>query len=263
MALGTIAVSPAYAQAEGEKFWITVEGYRPLIDSSVRIGNPLTGQEGTLIDLEEDLALSKRKTLPAVAAGFAIGDRWQVNGEYYALSRRDQIQLSREIEFDGATYPVNAVVESEFNSNVYRLTIGYIISSGPTHRFGAAIGAHITDFTASIKGAASGPVNTVQVASRRREALAPLPTVGLFGSYEPLPRVVLNARADYLSLKVGDYDGRLVNLEASAAYRLNRTLSLGLGYRKVSYRLGVIKPSWTGKVLYDFHGPSIFARAAF
>jgi hypothetical protein len=263
MALGAITTSPAHAEDDGEKFWIRVEGYRPLVDSKVKIGNVQTGQEGTLIDLEEDLALNKRKSLPSIGLGMALGDRWQVSAEYYGLSRQDQVQLPREIEFDGATYPINTTVESEFNSDIYRLTVGYLIAKGPQHQFGAALGAHVTQFTASIKGQASGPSGGLELASRRRKALAPLPTLGLFGSYEPLPRLVLGARADYLSLKVNDYRGRLLNFEASAAYRLNKTLSIGLGYRKVDYRLRILKPAWTGKVNYDFHGPSIFARAAF
>jgi hypothetical protein len=262
-AAASAVAPPAFAKESDESFWIRVEGYRPQVNSLVRVGSVQTGQEGTLIDLEEDLALSKRKTLPSLAAGFALDNRWQVDAEYYALSRQDQVQLSREINFDGAVYPLNATIESEFNSDVYRLSVGYLIAKGPRHQFGASIGAHVTQFTAGIEGQATVPGGGLQLASRRRKVLAPLPTLGLFGSFEPLPRVVLGAQADYLSLKVDDYRGRLLNIEASAAYRLNKTLSIGLGYRKVDYRLRIEKALWTGKVNYNFNGPSIFMRAAF
>lgn len=260
---GTLLAEPVLAGDRNEKFWIRVEGYLPTVNSSVRVGNSQTGQVGTIIDLEEDLALSKRRTLPLVAGGVALGDSWQINAEYYSLSRQGSLQLQREIVFDGATYPISTDVESEFNSDVYRLTVGYLISKGAKHQLGVGVGAHITGFSARIEGQVTGSNGTLTLASRRREVLAPLPTLGLFGSYEPLPRVILGVRADYLSLKVDEYDGRLLNLEASASYKLSKTFALGLGYRKVDYRLRVSKRDWNGEVDYSFHGPAIFARAAF
>jgi hypothetical protein len=257
---------PTAAQAEqdgSESFWLRIDGYRPNVDSSVKIGNPVTGQEGTLIDLESDLSLRKRKTLPSIAAGFSIGDSWQVNGEFYELARKGSIILDEEIEFDGAVYPVSANVESQFSSKIYRLTVGYLVSKGDNHQLGVSVGAHITEFAGSLAGEIAANGSSAQIATRRREVLAPLPTLGIYGSVEPIPRVILGGRADYLSLKVNDYKGRLLNLEVSAGYRLSDKLTMGVGYRRVDYRLKVDKPKWNGEIDYKFDGPSLFMRIGF
>lgn len=45
--------------------------------------------------------------------------------------------------------------------------------------------------------------------------LAPLPTVGVFGTFELMPKVILTGRADCMSLKIGDYDGSIFNGQAA------------------------------------------------
>ena len=94
-------------------------------------------------------------------------------------------------------------------------------------------------------------------------AVAPLPTIGAIGQWEPLPRVTFFGRIDWLSLTVDDYSGRLINAEASASYSLHRYFDLGVSYRFVDYELKVRRPSWTGEVDYQFSGPALFIRAGF
>lgn len=68
---------------------------------------------------------------------------------------------------------------------------------------------------------------------------------------------------DYLSLKISDYDGKLLNLQAGVAYRIFEHASLGVAYRYVDYRLGVEKDSWNGRVRYKLRGPALILQASF
>lgn len=255
-----LATSPALAQSSTDNTWIRVGAFLPNVDTQVSIAR--AGQENftTLIDLESDLELSKREALPDLSIGTRLGRKWRIEGEVFTLQRKGQKSLSRDIVFDGVTYPVSATLDSKFSSQIYRLTVGYSILRNEKSELGAAIGAHLTNFSIALKGTGSVGETTASTQARRKEVLAPLPTVGLYGSTEIVPKLRLSGQIDYLSLKIGDYDGRLVNLQAGAAYSVTRNLRLGMMYRRVDYRLKINKEAYTGRVDYTFDGPMAFAE---
>jgi hypothetical protein len=96
---------------------------------------------------------------------------------------------------------------------------------------------------------------------RRQEFLAPIPTVGLYGSVEITNGLTLSGRIDYLSLKIGDYDGSLTNTQAAVAYQVLDNVAIGAMYRYVNYKVDVEKPTYTGRFQYEFSGPALFLRA--
>lgn len=260
----SLATTPAHAQSLDDKFWLEVSAYWATVDSSIRVEPANSTQPGTVIDFESDLDLDNRKALPALFAGARLGDRWTIGAEYYSLNRSATRGTSRELVFDDVTFPVSASVSSKFDSDIYRLTVGYAFYRTEGAEIGGAIGLHATDFEIELTGEArvgSGP--RVQSVTRRRAALAPLPTLGLFGSVRVAPQVTLSARADYLSLSVDKYDGRLLNAQAAATYRAFENVGIGVAYRFVDYRVDVDKDDWHGRVKYKFRGPALFLQAGF
>jgi hypothetical protein len=254
--------SPAHAQNIDDRYWLEVQAFWPDIDTTVRVeGNG--GLIGTEIDLESDLKLKDRKSLPAVFAGARIGERWSIIGEYYALDRSASASASRDLVFDDVTFPAGATISSEFNTDVYRLAVGYSFVRSDKVDLGAALGLHVTQFEVALEGQGRIGNAAISTQNRKRDALAPLPTLGLFGAYQVTPRLSLGGRVDYLSLKVSDYDGRLINAEARASYRLFKNVGVGVMYRYVDYDLDIEKDRWNGEVAYKFKGPAIFLQAAF
>lgn len=96
-----------------------------------------------------------------------------------------------------------------------------------------------------------------QATTRVKKVFAPLPTVGLFGTWQVAPRLEASGRVDYLSLKIKDYDGKLVNVQAGLNYRVFEHLALGVACRYVDYRLGIEKYAWSGRVRYKMNGPAL------
>lgn len=255
---------PAAAQEIDDKYWIEVGAYLPDVDSQVRVAATNRPQVASTIDLESDLDLSKRKALPQVNAGLRFGSgRWSLDTEFYSLRRRGSATLRRDIAFDDAVYPVGVRLDSGFDSSVYRATVGYAFVKDDNTRIGAALGVHATDFTVRLSGAARVGEATVTGATRRRTLLAPLPTIGLFARQQIAPGVTLSGRIDYLSLKISDYKGRLVNAQGAVTWRFARNFGIGAMYRYVDYRVDVDKPRWNGRLKYGFSGPALFLRAGF
>lgn len=258
-----LAAAPAaHAQSLDNDYWINVQAYYPKVDTNVRVTAETANEVGTDIDLEKDLDLDNRDFLPAVSIGSRFG-KVVVGFDFFKLKRNGEKSLEREIEFDDVTYPVNAGVRSGFDSDVYRLTVGYSFVQQPDLEIGAALGVHATDFTVSIEGEVGAGELDAQSEARRRSVLAPLPTVGLYGTWRVADRLEANGRIDYLSLSIDDYDGKLINAQAGLNYSITDNVALGVAYRYVEYRLGVDKDNWNGRIRYRLSGPAVIAQASF
>jgi hypothetical protein len=246
-----------------EKFWLQAGVYIPKIDTSVSAQATTSLIPATTIAFERDLGFRDRAALPSVELGMRLDRDWRLVGEFYRLSRSREAALSRAITFDGVTYPINASVRGSFSSDVYRLTLGYSFVKTPTIEAGASIGAHLTDFSVGLAGSGSVGTAAASFQERRRRVFAPLPTIGAHTDWRVAPKVKLSGELDFLSLKVGDYNGRLVNAQAGAAYEVARGLNLGVMWRHVDYRLRITKTDWSGQVDYGFSGPLLFAEYRF
>lgn len=260
---GSALAGSAHAQASEDRYWFEAQAYWPDVNTTVSVAGP-NGVVGAKIDMESDLDLTDRKTLPAFQAGARFGERWSLIGEYYGLDRSGTVAgIGRDITFDDVTYSAGASISSSFDTKVYRAAVGYAFLKRDKLELGASLGLHVTQFKVTLAGQGHVGNAAVQSELRKRDALAPLPTLGLYGAYQITPRLMLGGRVDYLSLKVGDYDGRLTNTEARLSYRLFRNVGVGAAYRYVDYDLNIDKPHWQGEVAYKFKGPALFLSAVF
>ena len=272
--LGMAAMAaPAFAQVAtqeptsgklNQRYWIQLGAFRPSIDSHIQVDHPQTGAAGTSIDFEDTLGLADKETLPTLLLGARLGERWRMEFEHLSLKRNStETLLTGDVVFDDTTYNASASLASEFDSKVSRLSVGYSLYRTPEAEAGVALGLHVTSFKIALEG--QGSVNGGPVSVRRasEEKTLPLPTLGAYGTYAFAPDWAASARADLLYLKVGDYKGSLLNLQANVYYRFNPHLALGLGYRLDDYKLKATKPTWTGKLEYRFSGPQLVLDAGF
>jgi len=264
-ALGVVlfGASPAQAQALQDRFWLQLSAYYPSVDTDIRLAPVSNPSGGTQVDLEDDFALDHHSFLPAINAGARIGGRFSIIADYYSLGRDSTATINRAITIQDVTYPVNAVVTAGFDTDVYRLALGWAFVRDSTKEAGISIGLHATDFSVSFAGQGTVGTQPVSNQTRRHDFLAPMPTVGVFGSWEIAPHVTLAGRIDWLSLGLGDYKGRLFNTQASIAYRFTRNIGAGVMFRYVDYRVDVEKPNYDGRFTYNFLGPAAFVEVGF
>lgn len=255
-----LSAASAWAERPADQYWLQLQGFWPDIESTARADVLATGRPGTELSFESDLGLTDRKALPSMLLGMRFFDNWRLEFEYYSLERSATKTLGRQIVWDDTVFDVAAELRSDFDSSIYRLTAGYSFLKSPTAEFGALLGLHVTDFSIALEGSSNiaGAVH-----SEAQDALAPLPTLGLYGSYAFSPAFGVRARADYLSLTYQDYDGKLLNFEATLDWRFSPHFGAGLGYRYVDYRVDVTKSDWKGQFKYKFNGPFVFLEAAF
>ena len=236
-----------------DRWTLEVDAYFPEMKTTAHFDSALG--PGTSISFEDDLGLDDRKTQAAILGRVRLGERWRIEAEYFALNRSGSRAINRTINWGGNIYPIGITVNSEFDSDIYRLSGGYSFIKDAQAELGVALGLHVTDFTMSLAGA--------NVSQRTGDALAPLPTIGLYGSYAITPRWLLSGRVDFFSLNYNDFDGSLVNAVAGVDYRFTRNFGIGLGYRYVDYDLDVTRSSFTGGVKYEFSGPVLYIVGSF
>ena len=200
IAVAMLAAPQASGQSLDNDYWITVQAYYPKVDTNVRVTADIAETIGTDIDLERDLSLDDRDILPAVTVGSRFG-KIVVGFDFYKLNRDGVVELGRDINFDDVTFPLNARVQSGFDSDVYRLTVGYSFIQRPDLEIRAALGLHATNFTMSISGEVAGNEFEAESEARRRSILAPLPTVGLYGTW----RIGRNFEANGRRLSVAQH----------------------------------------------------------
>ncbi len=264
------ALLPAALQAEeipdrlGQTGWIQLGVFRANINSRTRVDQVQTGVNGTDVSFEDDLGLIDHKNLPAVLLGLRLGGNWRAEFEYFKLNRNASIsELGEPIRFGNTTYETATAITTDFASKVYRLSGGYSFYRTSLAEFGAVLGVHVTDFNVQLRGV--GTVNGTVAATRseQQKKTVPLPTLGIYGSYAFAPSWVSSGRIDVLSLKVRDYEGELINIQANLLYRLTPNFAVGLGYRYDDYSLKADRADWNGNLKYTFSGPQLFVDAGF
>ncbi len=237
-----------------DRWTLQLGAYYPTVDTNASL-NGTGGRVNAAVSFEDDLNLADRKAMPTFLGSVRLGQSWKIEAEYFSLNRSTSHAVNRTISWGDNTYTLGTVVNAEFNSDIYRLSAGYSFVKDKQKELGVALGLHVTNFETALS--ASG------IAARRSDALAPLPTIGLYGAYAFTPKWLLSGRVDYFSLNYGDYGGSLVNFNAGVDYRFTRHFGAGLAYRYIKYDVDVTKSDYNGNINYKFSGPMFYAVASF
>ena len=257
------ASTAALAEAPQDRFWAGLEYFYPTISSTARVDANATTRPGSTISLEDELDLADRKGTPYLNLGMRLGEKWRIEFEYYELNREATAVIGRSIDFGDTTFPIGTQLTSRFDSTVYRLTGGWSFYKEQDAEAGLALGLHVTDFETQMSGVGTGVLGGTGFQREARDALAPLPTIGLYGTYAVSPQFLVRGRVDYLSLKYNDYDGSLVNWMVAVDWRFHKNVAVGIGYRYVDYELEADKSDFRGEVQYTFKGPTLFVNVGF
>ena len=249
-----LAAAQGVHPALTDRWSFQLGAYYPKADTTVRL-NSTAGGFGTEVSFEDDLGFSTSKTVPWFLGSVRLGERWKIEAEYLTLHRSSTRAVSRTITWGDQVFAIGTVVGAEFDSDIYRLSGGYSFIKSNQAEVGVALGLHLTDFTASLGATGIG--------AQTGDALAPLPTVGLYGAYAFTPKWLVSARFDYFSLNYNEYYGELTNFTLGVDYRFSRHFGVGLGYRHVDYELNSTKPRFTGHVNYQMSGPVLYLSASF
>ena len=260
LAAATLAAAPAFAadSAWVAPFTIQLGAFSAQASTNVRLDSDRGGGIGTDINLESDLNLADRKTLPDLEFLWRINPRHGIEGSYVRLNRSGSRTISGEINWGEISFPVNTEVNSTFDSDVWRVAYRYSpIDDGRGNELAFLFGAHYTTIKTSLSG--PGGLGLSQSAS----VDFPLPTVGVRGGWRFADSWRLSGFAQLLKLKIGDYDGGLYNGAVAVEWAFLPQAYAGLGYNYYKYTLTSTKEHTRGEFDFRFDGPALYVAWAF
>jgi len=265
LACGSALSLPAEAQ-DGvhphltDKFSLDLGVFFPERTVTMSIDGPVTAA-GEDINFEESFGLKKSDEVFSLNFGWRFGEKWQLGAQYFRSSGEKGKFLQEDVEWNDIIFGqgTGVLVGQEFQ--LIRTFFARKFRSSERHEFGLGLGIHWLEIGAFIEG--NAVVNGAQAGFRRESvsAKAPLPNIGAWYTYSFSPKWALKARLDWLSAKIDEYDGTLINAAVGLNYQMFKHAGLGLSYNLFDLDLNINKRGWHGNVNTAYEGA--FAHFSF
>ena len=195
---------------------------------------------------------------------FGDSDRHKMRFMWFSTSREKSKTLDRDIEFQGQLFPVNAKVTAKSSFDIYELAYEYALWHRDTWELNASIGFHVADLSLGLKAKASTSNGTLsEDVSRKGTVAAPLPVLGLRGLWQLPHNFYIDASAQYFSLAIDEFDGRVSDYKFVVNWQPKTWLGIGIGYNQFDVDVDVTKDRFNGSLNWSYKGPMVFYSAVF
>ena len=243
-----LALMTSYSAYATNDTIIRVGGFYANTDSTIDVNDPLLGNNFSL-DFEQDLKLEDSQFLPFFEFVHRFNDRHNIYIDWKQLHRSALVQsVEKPFQFtwDDTTYDVKAgiALDTTLNIDIARIGYGYDILQGDNYEVGLSVGLHAMFIKTAFKGDIG--ICEVDVETRCPDTItipkivdekltAPLPDIGVYGSYELYPGFRFNGHAQYFYIKLDDLKGGLVDIRlgVEAAITENWHMTAAFNYYEV------------------------------
>lgn len=210
---------------------------------------------GTQVDFQKDLGLANTQTLWRIDGSWRFTPRQQIYFSYMDLSQDGSRDLARTIQWGNNIYRAGANVKGEWKTQQLNAYYRFSFVQGDKGEFGGSIGLSWIDQKAKLEGwgQVAGTM-TNYYAVREGSVSAPVPVIGLFGTWQFSPEWSLTADVNYLKLNVSDVDGEYTDARVNVDYFPWKNYGFGVGYLYDDIKITSTKSDWHGKIDYRFDG---------
>ena len=91
----------------------------------------------------------------------------------------------------------------------------------------------------------------------------PLPVLGINGTYHLGNNFWLEAHFEYFYIKLGSFDGSILDARVAINYRIKKNFGIGIGYNVVTFKGKEQNLDFTGRFKLNFDGVQIFGSVFF
>ena len=261
--VGALASAPARSQARYEehdtleRFYLRLGGFNQRdIDSTLRIDSKILGL-GTIVDLENDLAMEDEVTVARIDGFYRFNKRHRLGWTWYRTRREGTAIAVRDIQIGDEIFPVGAEINSHLDFETYK--VGYSWSFINVKKYEFYIGAGLDASRVSLKF--TGETLTgeeVETLDYRQRSTLPLPTVAFGGRFNITDKFKLRFRTEVFSLEFGEFEGTWRDTLLLGEYNFGKNVGAGggLNFYDINLKLerdslrGVFDTSYTGFLLY-------------
>jgi hypothetical protein len=239
--------SPAHAQysapdfsdgAIGEKYWIEVSGtlWNPSLFG--QISSEQFGLVGSNIDFTDDLGYETTRfkdfrlvLRPSRKSKFRI--------QYTPMRYEADTSFTREIVFNGVSYPLGVPIESSFDWKVWRFGYQYDFLYMSRGSLGVLLDVRWTQMDARLA------TNSPAISPRFDEfttVKAPLPAIGLVGRAYPLQALAVNFEISGMKVPPDidpNYQGNWMEWDLNGTFNVTNNVGVSMGWRKSNTFVGI------------------------
>ncbi len=248
--------SLAIASPVTDHFYMRATYYQPSVTTELRLDSANGAADGTLLNAEEDLGLDDVANQGRVEFNVRLGERNHLRVDFFKLSRFQQVELPRAIEFGDFTFAQGTPFRTSLDWRVFALTHTYSFFRGDRFEAGLGLGVHIIQAKAS--GGQPGTLN------RESESeVGIFPTIAATAALRLTKRFSVTARGQSFSASPEGFEGTLSEYHIDLQYRWRKNLAFGIGYTQMVTELEVIDADTPLLFNMDTTGPELFVRASF
>jgi len=265
-----LAVSPTALMAQDYEYHPALSDNFTATLGYMRSSNSFTlesfglGDRGKDIDFDDVLDVSDRSSFFNGNLRWKFGStrKWSVAAQYFSNKATGDAVLEEDVEWQGLTFKEGTFVGAGVELAVTRLFLGRSFILNEQHDLGLGVGLHNLDISAYIEGEVI--INDQTTGFRRAQVgeNQPLPNIGGWYNYSPAKHWLLHARVDWISAKLGDYDGGLWNTNVGIGYQLWRHVGLDLSWQYFNLNLDVDSDKWKGSTDMTYSGPVVSVNFA-
>jgi hypothetical protein len=249
-------------------FWLGA--FFPNVDSRFRLDSS-SGAPGDEIDFEDTLGLEDSKTVGFGGFRWRISPRNLVEFELVQLNRSGLIEgISKPLDIGEYDIRVGGRIDTEFDVTIGRLTYGFTVINTDKSEVALKAGLHLTKAHTLFRlsgavfkdGIAVGTASSV--VEEGEDVAAPLPHLGLSYGYAFTPKLGFRAQGLAFALKIGGYEGSLLDVGLDVQYRPWRRFGVGAGLRYFNITVDDNREADSrGRFMFEYFGPVIYGVFSF
>jgi len=216
------------------------------------------GITGTDINMERDLGLGDT-TRFRIDGYWRLAEHHKIRVMYFDTDRTVSHVLSREITFQGTTYPIDAQVDTRMQTTIAEVAYAYALVHNDRWELDATAGIHNLNFKLGLTGHLQ---NLAISKSNSASANGPLPVIGVEGIWRMVDTLYLDAQVQFFRISISPYDGRIEDYNLSLMWQPFQHVAFGAGYDQFVTRVDVSANSFDGNLRWRYAGARIFVTVS-
>lgn len=250
-----------------DRFGIFVGAFRVKgIDIQAQVSPKNIPGVGAIINFNDDLGMDNNDDSFRIDGYYRFTPRHRIDFAWYETRVEGERTVTRNIEWNGQTYPVGARVSSFFEQTTYKVNYLFSFYHNEKVELGVGAGLHITDLATGLKveNISDVPILDPDINLKGDvSATAPLPVGSLLLEYRILPRFAVRLRNDWFALDYDGYKGVFIDSFVTFEYQVIRNMAIGLGWDRVKLDVTGDEDDRRWDVDVDYDGYMFYLKAMF
>jgi len=260
LTLGSLPASAAGPDPETDRFNLSLGTYFVSFDTSAQLSP--SGGAGTVLDMEEALGLDDRRADVRLDGYWRFSKRHRIDWGLYTSSRKGTRVLDEEIVWNDVTYAADATIASKYWLYYLKAAYRFAFVRDDRAEVGLSAGLATMQLGAELSGdgtvTENGAPSQVGFVREKKDVLAPVPVVGLYGSFVIRDGLFFRPSAEFFSFSAAGMQGSLVDARMTVDWFFTERWGVGLGFArtKIDYEDEEADPevklgaAYQGGVLY-------------